>query len=67
MRLYIFLISIVCCTGISRAQYNPQINELKWSDEFNYEGVPDPGLMKKGWSETKRHSITPKKEKRTSE
>ena len=42
MRLYIFLISIVCCTGISRAQYNPQINELKWSDEFNYEGVPDP-------------------------
>ena len=42
MRLYIFLISIVCCTGISKAQYNPQINELKWSDEFNYEGVPDP-------------------------
>ena len=42
MRLHMFLLSIVCCTGISRAQYNPQINELKWSDEFNYEGVPDP-------------------------
>jgi hypothetical protein len=69
MRLYIFLISIVCCTGISRAQYNPQINELKWSDELTMKEYPTlpNGLMKKGWSETKRHSITPKKEKRTSE
>ena len=48
MRLYIFLISIVCCTGISRAQYNPQINELKWSDVYKEALVPvvdDKGMI----------------------